>query len=155
MSVDIFAAKLRADGILAAVIDSSRWEPLIYTTLDPGADDGDDTPPIPNPLYIEDAAINVSNANAEAIRDVLGLDPDTMDAPIDAVQRAALRWLNSASAADETGQPARRIAPEPGSQGCTIYDFGRPADYLADRLTAILRMAHRGRSLGATHIVLR
>lgn len=154
MSVDIFAAKISAVGVLIAVIDSSRWDPLIHTTIDAAVDADDDTLPIPNPLYTPDAALNVSNVNAEAIRAALRLDPDAMDAPIEAVQRAALRWLNSARAVRETGQAARRIEPAPGSQGCTIHDFGLPADYLADRLTAILRIAHRGRGLGATHIVL-
>jgi hypothetical protein len=102
MSVTIFAAAPMRCGHLAAAIPGESWEPLIHRPLTGTAED-DDASPIPNPHHVPDAALNVSNANAEAIRHALGLAPDAHEAAIEAVQAAAMRWLNSAAARNDCG----------------------------------------------------
>ncbi len=156
MSMSIYAGRTVKDpefgDIMSPVIDFSKWdEEIVADDADARIDRGESAF-IPNPDYVADAGMNLSNANAEMLFAQLGFAIDSSepaDLPIDEVGRAVLRGLNG---------PAARHTEEPqvetGSGGATMIHCGIPEGYMAQRLTSLAALIAQGRKLGATHIVV-
>lgn len=105
----------------------------------------------PNPAYIADAAMDLSNANARAVVEALGFDADDecFSLEIGAVIAACTRWQAKANFA---ASPEVPVSEEQGALGCRMVDLGRPEGYLNDRIATLHRMAVEGRKRGATLI---
>ncbi|MFZ3584572.1 hypothetical protein ACOI1H_20770 [Loktanella sp. DJP18] len=154
MSTNIYAGKVKADtdGItyMGPVIDFDCWEPDMWAE-DGGAraDRGED-PYVPNPRYVPYAGMNLSNHNAEALCDLLGLtldDGSMGDFPIDEVFTAAMRGRNGAAASyTEAGSVVT------GTAGAAIHHGGIADGYMSGRISQLMALIATARPLGATHI---
>lgn len=154
MSMNIYAGRTEEHPdfgpMMGPVIDFDKWDEEIL------AEDADDrfergeSAFIPNPDYVADAGMTLANGNAHMLFAQLGLDlgdEGIADFPLDAVHKAALRGLN--------GPAARHTEPDTvscGAMGATIVTCGVPDGYMAEKLTRLVAMIAKGRSLGATHI---
>lgn len=156
MSMSIYAGRTTSHPefgeVMSPVIDFSKWEEEIV------ADDADDRMErgesafIPNPDYVADAGMNLSNGNAEMLFAQLGFtvsSSEPVDLPIDEVGRAVLRGLNGPAA-----RHTEDDAVETGAGGATMVHCGVPDGYMASRLTSLAALIAKGRKLGATHIVV-
>jgi hypothetical protein len=154
MSMDIYAAKFTETSngkMVSPVIDFKHWNKEILADNAEERDDIGETPFIPNPDYIENGGINLSNGNACRVFTQIGLSMDEDDAlfEIDDVYRAVMRGLNGA-AADHTEEDVVST----GAQGATMVSCGVQEGYMRDRLGQILAIIVKGRTLGATHIAV-
>lgn len=101
-----------------------------------------------------DAEINLSNHNAHAMLDELGLGAEAAELgaygvvciPLDDFGSAVQRWR--ARGVPDAGE-APRVDAAAGR--CTIVHGGRRPGYYDDLLQRIDRLLHAGRDKGATH----
>lgn len=156
MSMTVYAARTTTDPdfgeIMGPVIDFSKWETEILAEDAEARSDRGESPFIPNPDFVEDAGMTLSNANAEVLFAQLGFVVDSsegFDLPIDEAGRAVLRGLNGAAARHSE---ARRI--ETGAGGATVVNCGVPEGYMQQRLQSLAAMIAKGRKHGATHLVV-
>lgn len=161
MSVSIYAATRteemfngRLVNVASPVVPFENWEPELVTYPENWDED-----PIrrPNPDYVPDAGMNLSNANADALFAALGLPLDAEegagDFAIDAVIAACIRWTAKANfVATPEIAPSVSRASSGGTLGATMIDCGRREGYLNDKVAALHRLAVEGRKRGATII---
>lgn len=154
MSINIYAGKYSEHPefgqLMGPVIDFKHWDQTILADDADERADQDKDPFIPNPEYIENAGINISNYNASILFDLIGIflkpeEPAVL--PIDEVHQAAMRALNG-PAATYSEDPDATI----GEGGCRMVSFGIPEGYVAGRLQNLLDIITTGRQHGATHI---
>lgn len=104
-----------------------------------------------NPDYRPDLDINLSNANAEMIINLLGyaVEDGCFSANIDEFIARATQYLQK-----KVGKPSAGIKTEVtiGAQGCTMYDCGTPDGYNERTILRIVVMAREGKKMGATEI---
>lgn len=153
MSIDIYAGIVEdynGRPCMGPVIPFEHWkEEILADDADERHERGED-PFIPNPNYVPNAGLNLSNGNARLIFDLIGMPLDEEgfgDFNIDAVQKALLKARNGkvSSYTEET-----RV--EQGAGGCTMVSCGVEDGYMEARLSQLLNIVTEGRKRGATHI---
>lgn len=135
------------------IIDFSSWDAEIMPA---DADErymrGEDVDYIPNPAYIPNAGMSLSNGNARLVMETLGLAIDDEGFgrfEIAAVQKAALRGLNGAAAL-----VTRDEEVSTGTFGATFITCALPDDYMRTRIEKLLAIVVEGQKRGATHIIV-
>jgi hypothetical protein len=154
MGMKIYAAALNEheafDDTFLPIIPFENWE---AEKLAPDADArekrGDD-PYMPNPDYVANAGLSLSNANSKLLFEQIGFefDEEDMVLPIGSVHRAAMLGLNGAAA---QFTQADQVAV--GAEGTAIYTCGVVDGYMTYRLSQLLAVVVEGRKRGATHII--
>lgn len=159
MSMNIYAGITRTHPkfgrVMGPVFDFNRWdEENVAEDADARVERGESAF-IPNPDYVEDAGMTLSNGNARALLGALGFaldEDDFAQLPIDEVQRACLKALNGPAAQAVT--PSTVSGAAVGEPGPTMIDCGRPEGYMERRLRKLAAIIARGRREGATHLVV-
>lgn len=128
-----------------------EWEDY-YDTTDPNYNDyNSQIEPRMNPKYNPDANVDLSQANAHSVMDMLGFknDGDGYFIPIDEFIGRITQWLKQ-----NINKPSQEL-PDVKSKtatGPTIYDMGLPPGYYNKTLMRLSKLARLGKEHGATHI---
>lgn len=103
---------------------------------------------VPNPAYVPNASMRMSGADALFAPMGLDLGDGPVHFPLDVVQRAALRLLNTS--VDQHAQPA---VSETGQGGARMHQAAISAEDLRAALQRLLAIIATGRQHGATILV--
>ena len=124
--------------------DQERYKDEVYKT-----DFAGDPKDYINPNYDPEHDLNLSNANAYEVFDVLGYDVYDGSVPIDEFIARATQWLQK-----NIGKPSQAQEPEtektPG--GMTMTSGGKREGYYNDVIMRMNKIARDGKRMGATHV---
>ena len=124
--------------------DADRYKDEVYKN-----DFAGDPKDYINPDYDPDHDLNLSNANAAEVFDVLGYDVYDSSVPIDEFIARATQWLQK-----NIGRPSQAQEPETEktSGGPTIISGGKREGYFNDVIMRMNKIARDGKRIGATHV---
>ena len=119
--------------------DQERYKDEVYKT-----DFAGDPKDYINPNYDPDHDLNLSNANAYEVFDVLGYDVYDGSVPIDEFIARATQWLQK-----NIGKPSQE---QPATQDGNIISGGKREGYYNDVIMRMNKIARDGKRMGATHV---
>ncbi len=123
-----------------------------YDLSNPPADDPwyhDSDPPL-NPNFKPDEEMNVANANAHEIANMLGLnDAEDVHMPIDQFIAIATQWLKMHIGKRSAEEPPM-IHRDPGY--ATMVKGGKREGYFNEQIMRMVRIAKIGKERAATHV---
>ena len=124
--------------------DADQYKDEVYKT-----DFAGDPKDFTNPDYNPEHDLNLSNANAGEVFDVLGYDVYDGSVPIDEFIARATQWLQK-----NIGKPSQAQDAEVDDQPnkITTISGGKREGYFNDVIMRMNKIARDGKRMGATHV---
>lgn len=124
--------------------DEDRYQDEVYDRNFDG-----DPKDFMNPNYNPEHDLNLSNANAGEVFDVLGYDVNDGSVPIDEFIARVTQWLQKNIGKPSAPQDAE-VEKTPG--GMTAISGGKREGYYNDVIMRMNKIARDGKAMGATHV---